>query len=70
MDGALVVTTPQEVALMDVRKEVNFCKKVPAATVVRFSSGTSSLSTPCWRHSGAMDQKKTRLQFWQCTSDT
>ena len=28
MDGALIVTTPQEVALADVRKEVNFCKKV------------------------------------------
>ena len=27
VDGALVVTTPQEVALIDVRKEVNFCKK-------------------------------------------
>lgn len=28
VDGAVVVTTPQEVALIDVRKEVNFCKKV------------------------------------------
>lgn len=28
VDGALVVTTPQEVACADVRKEVNFCKKV------------------------------------------
>eukprot|EP00041_Stephanoeca_diplocostata_P017945 m.371658 g.371658 ORF g.371658 m.371658 type:complete len:385 (-) comp20868_c0_seq6:4610-5764(-) len=28
VDGAVVVTTPQEVALMDVRKEINFCKKV------------------------------------------
>eukprot|EP01102_Stenamoeba_stenopodia_P013008 TRINITY_DN415_c0_g2_i1.p1 TRINITY_DN415_c0_g2~~TRINITY_DN415_c0_g2_i1.p1 ORF type:complete len:263 (+),score=64.53 TRINITY_DN415_c0_g2_i1:61-849(+) len=26
--GAIIVTTPQEVALMDVRKEINFCKKV------------------------------------------
>jgi len=25
--GAIVVTTPQEVALSDVRKEINFCKK-------------------------------------------
>jgi len=24
-----VVTTPQEVSLIDVRKELNFCKKVP-----------------------------------------
>ena len=28
LDGAVVVTTPQEVALMDVRKELNFCQKV------------------------------------------
>ncbi|TMW55417.1 hypothetical protein Poli38472_013308 [Pythium oligandrum] len=27
LDGAVVVTTPQEVALMDVRKELNFCRK-------------------------------------------
>jgi Mrp family chromosome partitioning ATPase len=27
-DGAVVVTTPQEVALADVRKELNFCTKV------------------------------------------
>lgn len=27
IDGALIVTTPQEVALLDVRKEVNFCKQ-------------------------------------------
>ncbi|KAJ3117565.1 cytosolic Fe-S cluster assembly factor nbp35 [Phlyctochytrium bullatum] len=28
IDGAVVITTPQEVALQDVRKELNFCKKV------------------------------------------
>ncbi|RQX72838.1 putative cytosolic fe-s cluster assembling factor nbp35 [Toxoplasma gondii CAST] len=27
-DGAVIVTTPQEAALQDVRKEINFCKKV------------------------------------------
>ena len=27
IDGAVVVTSPQEVALIDVRKELNFCKK-------------------------------------------
>ena len=25
--GAIIVTTPQEVSLIDVRKEINFCKK-------------------------------------------
>jgi len=28
IDGAVLVTTPQEVALLDVRKELDFCKKV------------------------------------------
>ncbi len=27
VDGAVIVTTPQEVSIIDVRKEVNFCKK-------------------------------------------
>lgn len=27
VDGALIVTTPQEVSLLDVRKEINFCAK-------------------------------------------
>lgn len=26
--GAIIVTTPQEVSLLDVRKEINFCRKV------------------------------------------
>ncbi len=26
--GAVIVTTPQEIAMQDVRKEINFCKKV------------------------------------------
>jgi Mrp family chromosome partitioning ATPase len=28
VDGAVIVTTPQEVALNDVRKEVTFCRKI------------------------------------------
>lgn len=27
VDGAIIVTTPQEVSLLDVRKEINFCRK-------------------------------------------
>lgn len=27
VDGAVVVTTPQEVSLLDVRKEIDFCRK-------------------------------------------
>ena len=39
--GAIIVTTPQEVSLVDVRKEVNFCKKVgiPILGVVENMSG-------------------------------
>jgi len=41
IDGAIIITTPQEVALMDVRKEINFCKKVniPVIGVVENMSG-------------------------------
>jgi Mrp family chromosome partitioning ATPase len=41
IDGAVIVTTPQEVALLDVRKEINFCKKVniPIIGVVENMSG-------------------------------
>jgi Mrp family chromosome partitioning ATPase len=41
IDGAIIVTTPQEVALQDVRKEINFCKKVgiPIIGVVENMSG-------------------------------
>jgi len=28
VDGAVIITTPQEVALLDVRKEIDFCRKV------------------------------------------
>lgn len=26
-DGVIIVTTPQQVSIIDVRKEINFCKK-------------------------------------------
>jgi hypothetical protein len=40
-DGALIVSTPQDVALIDVRKEVTFCKKtgLPVLGVVENMSG-------------------------------
>jgi len=40
-DGALIVTTPQEVSLSDVKKEVNFCKKTntPIIGVVENMAG-------------------------------
>lgn len=41
VDGAVLVTTPQEVSLQDVRKEISFCKKVgiPIIGVVENMSG-------------------------------
>eukprot|EP00043_Microstomoeca_roanoka_P026459 m.11646 g.11646 ORF g.11646 m.11646 type:complete len:384 (+) comp6608_c0_seq1:1-1152(+) len=41
VDGCVIVTTPQEVALSDVRKEISFCKKVglPIIGVVENMSG-------------------------------
>ncbi len=39
--GAIIITTPQELALQDVRKEINFCKKVniPILGVVENMAG-------------------------------
>lgn len=41
LDGALLITTPQEVSLLDVRKEANFCRKtkVPIIGVIENMSG-------------------------------
>ncbi|GAA5971337.1 hypothetical protein JCM21900_002402 [Sporobolomyces salmonicolor] len=41
VDGAVIVTTPQEVALQDVRKELDFCRKVgvPVLGVVENMAG-------------------------------
>ncbi|KAK3520331.1 hypothetical protein QTP70_023296 [Hemibagrus guttatus] len=41
IDGAVVITTPQEVSLQDVRKEIRFCQKVklPIIGVVENMSG-------------------------------
>ena len=41
IDGAVIVTTPQEVSLLDVRKELDFCRKVnlPIVGVIENMSG-------------------------------
>ncbi|KAK2097604.1 hypothetical protein P7K49_023055 [Saguinus oedipus] len=41
IDGAVIITTPQEVSLQDVRKEISFCRKVklPIIGVVENMSG-------------------------------
>jgi Mrp family chromosome partitioning ATPase len=40
-DGAVIVTTPQEVSILDVRKSINFCRqlKMPVLGVVENMSG-------------------------------
>ena len=54
LDGALIITTPQEVALLDVRKEVDFCRKVnlPILGIVEnmsyFKCGKCSKSSVIW----------------------
>lgn len=42
IDGAVVVTTPQEISLSDVRKELNFCRKtsIPVIGVIENMSHT------------------------------
>ena len=49
VDGAVIVTTPQEVSLLDVRKEINFCKKtqIPIIGVIENMSG---FVCPCCQH--------------------
>ena len=42
VDGALLVTTPQEVSIADVRKEINFCKKVRRYSVEKVANRTSA----------------------------
>lgn len=47
VDGAVVVSTPQEVAMADVRKELNFCRKTktPVVGVVE-NMGRSTVRRP------------------------
>lgn len=45
IDGAIVVTTPQQVSLIDVRKEVSFCKKV-GLKVLGVVENMSGMSQP------------------------
>lgn len=45
VDGALIVTSPQDVAIADVRKEINFCKKV-GLRVIGVVENMSDLQCP------------------------
>lgn len=45
VDGAIIVTTPQEVAMADVRKEINFCKKT-GINILGLVENMSGISLP------------------------
>ena len=45
-DGAVIVTTPQEVALSDVRKEISFCRKTNL-NIIGVIENMSGLICPC-----------------------
>ena len=45
LNGAIIVTTPQEVSLLDVRKEITFCKKV-GLTIIGVVENMSGFSCP------------------------
>lgn len=49
IDGALLVTTPQEVSLLDVRKEINFCKKA-GIKVLGLVENMSGFVCPSCKH--------------------
>ncbi|EFO22775.1 cytosolic Fe-S cluster assembly factor NUBP1 [Loa loa] len=46
VDGAIVVTTPQEISLLDVRKEINFCRRTKI-NVLGVVENMSSYICPC-----------------------
>ncbi|CAL8102552.1 unnamed protein product [Calicophoron daubneyi] len=46
LDGVLIVTTPQEVALSDVRKEISFCQKV-SVPVLGIVENMTEFICPC-----------------------
>lgn len=63
VDGAVIVTTPQEVAIIDVRKEVNFCKKVSGTTGARiiFQDGMER-QHPVWLYRAPCLSRHARVE--------
>ena len=45
-DGAVIVTTPQDIALNTIRKEINFCKKMNLR-IIGIISNMSGYVCPC-----------------------
>ena len=67
-DGALVVSTPQEVSLMDVRKELNFCVKT-SLNVLGVVENMAEYATPLaslrFRDAGGADATEAALAALQ-----
>ena len=51
IDGAVEVTTPPEVSLSDVRKEINFCKKVNVPVLGVIENMSTFICPKCSTHS-------------------
>ena len=51
IDGAVIVTTPPEVSLSDVRKEINFCKKVDIPVLGIVENMSTFICPHCSTHS-------------------
>ena len=49
LDGAILVTTPQEVSLLDVRKEIDFCRKA-GIRILGLVENMSGFVCPNCRH--------------------
>lgn len=47
IDGVILITTPQEVALQDVRKEIGFCRKV-GLKILGLVENMSAFVCPKW----------------------
>lgn len=57
-DGAIIVTTPQEVALMDVRKQIDFCNKVNLKILGMIENMSSFVCRKCNKESIIFSQSK------------
>jgi Mrp family chromosome partitioning ATPase len=50
VDGAVIITTPQEVSLLDVRKEINFCKRIGIPVIGVVENMSSFVCPKCQGH--------------------
>lgn len=58
LSGAIIVTTPQEVALLDVRKEIDFCRKV-SVDILGVVENMALFVCPCCKSTAEIFPAKT-----------